>query len=74
MAANDEPLIIYEPEPTVSLLTGNEAAAVCWLLRRYSSHSYISRNHALWRSIVDDFDAWPPSADRCSADTLQDWA
>ena len=48
-SSDDEP-IIFEPKPTVTSLTGNEDepdattfATACWLLRRYSSHTYIAR-------------------------------
>jgi hypothetical protein len=81
MTTDDDPSIIYEPEPTLSQLSGNESEAdaatfnaVCWLLRRYSSYTYIARAGALWHSVVAAFDAWPYGAERCSAETLRDWA
>jgi hypothetical protein len=81
MTTDDEPPIIYEPEPRVSPLSGNESAAdattlatACWLLQRYTSYTYIARIHALWCGIVEAFDAWPHGAERCSQETLQDWS
>ena len=66
MTEDDDPPIILEPLPTVTPLSGNESeadaatlAAVCWLLRRYSSHTYIARAHTLFRGVIDAFAAWP---------------
>lgn len=80
MTSEDEdPPIIYEPAPTVTPLSGNEAAAdatsfatVCWLLRRYSSHTYIARAAALFGGVVESFKAWPHGAECYSAETLRD--
>ena len=71
---------VYEPAPTVTALTGNESApnaatlaAVCWLLRRYSSHAYIARAHVLLRAVVEAFDAWPHADERCSPAIAKKW-
>src|SRR6185503_4513993 len=80
MTENDESETILEPMPTVTPLTGNESqpdaatlAAVCWLLRRYSSHAYIARASVLFRGVVDAFIAWPEAADRCSPEIARKW-
>lgn len=77
--ADEEPE--YEPLPVVTPLSGNESApdamtfaSACWLLRRYSSFSYIERAAALFQGIVVAFDAWPEGAQRCSPQTLREWA
>lgn len=80
MDTSDEPPIIIEPQPTVTLLSGNESeadaatlAAVCWLLQRYSSHTYIARAYELFRGVVDAFTTWPRAAERCPSEILQNW-
>ena len=80
MTEDDDPPIILEPAPAVTPLSGNESepdaatlAAACWLLRRYSSHTYIERAYTLFRGVVDAFAAWPDASERCSPETLRTW-
>jgi len=80
MDMDDDPSIIQEPPPTVTLLSGNESeadaatlAAGCWLLQRYSSYTYIARAYELFRGVVDAFTAWPQAAERLPSDILRDW-
>lgn len=63
---NGEPEIEYEEPPKVTPLRGDDyapdaatLAAACWLLRRYSSYTYIFRAHELLCAIADAYEVWP---------------
>ena len=62
MAGDEEPEIIYERAPTIVELDGNEPgpdaatlAQMGWLLRRYTSRTYISRARDLFAGLIRVF-------------------
>jgi hypothetical protein len=66
---SNAPEILREAPPQVTMLTGDESApdpatlaAISWLVRRYSSHAYIHRAHALLRGVHDAFLGWAGDA------------
>jgi hypothetical protein len=66
---SNAPEILREAPPQVTMLTGDESApdpatlaAISSLVRRYSSHAYIHRAHALLRGVHDAFLGWAGDA------------
>lgn len=78
MSAEDDEPILVEAPPKVTPLTGDEQApdqaslaAMFWLVRRYSSYTYISRCHELLRRVRAVFAAWARVTTEASSASLR---
>lgn len=79
--ADYEPEIEYEEAPEVIALSGDEPgpdavtlAQITWLLRRYTSHRYISRLRDLLAGLADVFLRASLEEDEISPATAAEWA
>jgi len=81
MEGDEEPEIIYERAPTVVELDGNEPgpdaatlAQMGWLLRRYTSRTYIARARDLFAGLIRTFLEWGEADKVLSPKVAKDWA
>ncbi|TDU31454.1 immunity protein 72 of polymorphic toxin system [Panacagrimonas perspica] len=81
MEDDEEPEIIYEAAPTIVELDGNEPgpdaatlAQMGWLLRRYTSRTYIARARDLFAGLIRAFLEWSDADEVLSPEVAKEWA